>query len=92
MTKCKEGYKRVGNKCVKKDNSKKTVIERNYKMGGGIGFFGLLALIFITLKLTHVIDWSWWIILLPLWGPFVLSILFALFVFLIFRRIFKKWF
>lgn len=33
----------------------------------GIGFPGLLALIFITLKLTHVIDWSWWWVLAPLW-------------------------
>lgn len=34
---------------------------------GGIGFLGVLTLIFITLKLTHNIDWSWWWVLLPLW-------------------------
>lgn len=33
----------------------------------GIGFFGLLAIVFITLKLTHVISWSWWWVLAPLW-------------------------
>jgi len=27
-----------------------------------------LALIFITLKLTNVIAWSWWLVLLPLYG------------------------
>lgn len=32
---------------------------------GGIGFFGLLAIVFIILKLTHFIDWSWWLVLLP---------------------------
>lgn len=32
----------------------------------GIGFFGLLALIFITLKLTGFIAWSWWWVLSPL--------------------------
>lgn len=32
-------------------------------------FFSILALIFITLKLTHVITWSWWLVLAPLWGP-----------------------
>lgn len=32
-----------------------------------IGFFGLLALILITLKLCGVVSWSWWIILLPLY-------------------------
>lgn len=37
--------------------------------GGGIGFFGLLAILFIGLKLGHVIDWEWWLVLSPLWGP-----------------------
>ena len=34
---------------------------------GGIGFFGLLAIVFIVLKLTNYISWSWWYVLLPLW-------------------------
>lgn len=34
----------------------------------GIGFIGLLTIAFIVLKLTHVIDWSWWWVLSPLWG------------------------
>lgn len=34
---------------------------------GGIGFSGLLAILFIGLKLGHVIDWSWWWVLSPLW-------------------------
>jgi hypothetical protein len=33
----------------------------------GIGFTGLLTLLFITLKLTGYIDWSWWWVLFPLW-------------------------
>jgi hypothetical protein len=50
---------------------------------GGIGFFGLLAIVFITLKLTNYIDWSWWLVLAPLWGPLVVivSILFTFLVF-----------
>ncbi len=32
-----------------------------------IGFLGLLALVFITLKLCGVITWSWWLVLLPLY-------------------------
>ena len=35
--------------------------------GGGIGFLGVLQLIFITLKLCRVIDWSWLVVLIPLW-------------------------
>ena len=32
-----------------------------------IGFLGLLTLVFIVLKLTHYIDWSWVWVLSPLW-------------------------
>lgn len=34
---------------------------------GGIGFCGLLTVLFIGLKLTNVIGWSWWWVLSPLW-------------------------
>ena len=34
---------------------------------GGIGFGGLLTILFIGLKLTGYIDWSWWWVLSPLW-------------------------
>ena len=36
---------------------------------GGIGFFGLLGIVFITLKLCGVIDWEWWLVLAPIWVP-----------------------
>jgi hypothetical protein len=36
---------------------------------GGIGFLGVLAIVFITLKLTGLIDWSWVWVLAPLWFP-----------------------
>jgi hypothetical protein len=32
----------------------------------------VLALVFVILKLTNVIDWSWWWVLAPLWAPFLL--------------------
>lgn len=32
---------------------------------GGIGFFGLLQIVFIVLKLMNVIHWSWFWVLLP---------------------------
>jgi len=34
---------------------------------GGIGFTGLLTIVFIVLKLTNVIAWSWWWVLSPIW-------------------------
>jgi hypothetical protein len=36
---------------------------------GSISFLGLLAVLFIALKLTNVVDWSWWLVLAPLWAP-----------------------
>jgi hypothetical protein len=44
----------------------------NSSSSGGVGFFGLMFLIFMTLKLTGVIDWSWWWVTAPLWGGFAL--------------------
>lgn len=41
----------------------------------GIGFFGLLSIVFIVLKLMNVITWSWWWVLSPIWMPTTLVIL-----------------
>lgn len=38
----------------------------------GIGFTGLLFLVFLVLKLTHVIAWSWLWVAAPLWGGLAL--------------------
>ena len=40
----------------------------------GIGFTGLLTVVFITLKLLGKIDWSWWWVLAPVWGSVALII------------------
>lgn len=45
-----------------------------------IGFLGVLGLIFIVLKLVGTISWSWWLVLLPFYGGFLLSILFILYI------------
>lgn len=39
---------------------------------GGTNFFTLLAILFVGLKLTGFIDWSWWWVTGPLWIPVVL--------------------
>jgi len=41
---------------------------------GGIGFIGLLAIVFIVLKLCKVISWSWWLVTIPIWAPVSLGI------------------
>lgn len=35
---------------------------------GRIGTLGLLGVAFVTLKLTNVINWSWWWVTAPFWG------------------------
>jgi len=44
----------------------------NNSSAGGIGILGLLGIVFVTLKLTGVIAWSWWWVTLPFWGGFAL--------------------
>lgn len=46
----------------------------------GIGFCGLLCIVFIVLKLTGFIDWSWWWITAPVWGGFLLLIIIILLI------------
>ena len=41
------------------------------KTGNGIGFLGVLFIVFLVLKLTNQIDWSWWLITCPLWASVV---------------------
>ena len=42
---------------------------------GGVGFLGLLTLLFIGLKLTGYITWSWIWVLAPLWIPISIALL-----------------
>ena len=55
----------------------------NDRSSGGIGFFGLLAIVFITLKLIGTIDWPWVWVLSPIWVPIALVIAIISIVFLI---------
>ena len=45
----------------------------------GISFFGLLTLIFITLKLTKYINWSWFWVLSPSLIPAMILILMVIY-------------
>lgn len=37
----------------------------NDQRSGGIGFVGALQIAFIVLKLCGVVDWPWWLVLMP---------------------------
>lgn len=42
-------------------------MSRSSNSSSGIGFIGVLTIVFVTLKLTDYIDWSWWWVLAPIW-------------------------
>lgn len=46
-------------------------------------FTGLLTIVFITLKLCNVINWSWWWVLSPIWGHILIVIIVLLVIWLI---------
>ena len=49
-----------------------------------VGILGALGCIFITLKLCGIINWSWWLVTLPIWGSIVIySIVFSILLLLI---------
>ena len=43
-------------------------MSKNTNSSGGIGLLGMLGVLFIGLKLTKFIDWSWWWVTAPFWG------------------------
>jgi phosphoglycerol transferase MdoB-like AlkP superfamily enzyme len=44
-------------------------------VSGGTGLPTILLVVFIVLKLTGVISWSWWWVLSPFWIPLGIAIL-----------------
>ena len=59
---------------------------------GGVGFTGLLFLVFLVLKLCNVIDWSWWWVTSPIWivvGIALLSGIIAT-IYYVAKSIFRK--
>ena len=46
---------------------------------GGISLGTLLFIVFLILKLTETITWSWWWVTAPLWIPVAIVIVFLIF-------------
>lgn len=55
----------------------------NENQNSGVGFWGLLALALIILKLCKVIDWSWWWVTFPLWGGLAIGLVLLLILIII---------
>lgn len=56
----------------------------------GVSFLSLLTLLFIGLKLTGNIAWSWWWVLAPMWIPLALAAVLALIAFVFYLVSGKK--
>lgn len=48
-------------------------MKKTVETSGGIGFCGMLAILFIGLKLAGVINWEWVWVLSPLWLPIAVA-------------------
>ena len=51
----------------------------------------ILTIVFVVLKLTHTIDWSWWWVLSPIWisALFVVAVLVVVFLIVLAIELFK---
>ena len=52
----------------------KNMSDNKSTRSSGVGFSSLLALLFIALKFTGVVTWSWLWVLAPIWIPFVIVV------------------
>lgn len=59
--------------------------ENNVNVSSGIGFMGVLQIVFIVLKLVKVINWSWIWVLSPTWIPLSITIICLLIVWIIYK-------
>ena len=63
--------------------SRRNLTMSSSSSSSGVGFSGLLTVVFIALKLTGNITWPWVWVLSPLWISFILGIAFLAIAFLI---------
>lgn len=64
----------------------------NSQTTSGLSLLSILGLIFVTLKLTGYINWSWWLVTLPFWGGIALIIVIAILAMalLTLKKLFKR--
>ncbi len=49
-------------------------MSNNTNTSASFPLFSVVFVVFLVLKLTHVIDWSWWWVTAPLWGSLLLVV------------------
>jgi hypothetical protein len=55
----------------------------------GFSFSAVVFIVLLTLKLSGVIEWSWWLITLPLWWifPFIIIVIIFALILLLFEKL-----
>ena len=56
---------------------------RSSAAGGGLSILGVVEIVFIILKLLGIINWSWWIVLIPLWIDLGITLLTILIIIIV---------
>ena len=54
---------------MKRTNTTRNARATLTTFGKTILSINLLGVVFTALRLANITDWSWWIVLLPIWGP-----------------------
>ena len=57
----------------------------NKSKSSGLGILAVLQIVFLVLKLTGLIDWSWWLVLVPLWTDIGFALLFIILALIIYK-------
>lgn len=55
----------------------------------GLGFFEVLTVVFVVLKLIGVINWSWLWVLAPIWIPLSITLVIS-FIIIIVKVVLKR--
>lgn len=59
--------------------------DKNTSNAKGLGILDVVLIVFIILKLTKVISWSWWIVLIPLWIQLGILAIFGIIVIMLLK-------
>ena len=59
--------------------------DKNTSNARGLGILDVVLVVFIILKLTKVISWSWWIVLIPLWIQLGILAIFGIIIFMLLK-------
>lgn len=57
----------------------------NESKSSGLGILAVMQIVFLVLKLTGLIDWSWWLVLVPLWADIGFSLLYIIIALIIYK-------